>query len=336
MKSKVIIRTLKGKTRFFNEALNRIGEIKMKNHHHAENGYRLYTKDRIIEKRLTVALGITGFIFVMELVGGFLSNSLALKSDAGHLFGDVMALGLSLLAVKLSKLPPSSKRTFGYHRSEVLAAIINGTTLIFLSIYIFYEAYRRLMEPEPVKSVLMLIAAVIGFSANIFVLFKLRGHASENLNVRAAFLHVMGDMLASVGVIIGGAIMLFTGNYIADPLISFLVGIIILIGAVGVLKEGVNILLEGVPQNIDYDELKKDLEILDDVKSIHDLHIWAISSSRLSLSAHISVSSQSTHSSQEILRRTRKLLLDKYGISHVTLQFECDCCLDENCGCRCD
>jgi cobalt-zinc-cadmium efflux system protein len=272
----------------------------------------------------------------MELVGGFLSNSLALKSDAGHLFGDVMALGLSLLAVKLSKLPPSSKRTYGYHRSEVLAAMINGTTLLFLSVYIFYEAYHRLMEPEPIKSALMLFVAVIGFSANIFVLFKLRGHASENLNVRAAFLHVMGDMLASVGVVVGGVIMLLTGNYIADPLISFLVGIIILIGAVGVLKEGVNILLEGVPENIDYEKLKKDIESLSDVKSIHDLHIWAISSSRLSLSAHLSVSGQSTHSSQEILRETKKLLSDKYGISHVTLQVECDCCMDESCGCHCE
>ncbi|UCE66528.1 MAG: cation transporter [Candidatus Zixiibacteriota bacterium] len=308
----------------------------MNNHHRTENEHRLYAENGIIEKRLTIALSITGFIFVMELVGGFLSNSLALKSDAGHLFGDVTALGLSLLAVRLSRLPPSSKRTFGYHRSEVLAAIINGTTLLFLSIYIFYKAYHRLMEPEPIKSDLMLVVAVIGFSANIFVLFKLRGHASENLNVRAAFLHVMGDMLASVGVVMGGVIMLFTGNYIADPLISFLVGVIILIGAVGVLREGVNILLEGVPQNIDYDELKKDIEFLADVKSIHDLHIWAISSSRFSLSAHILVSSQSTHSSQEILRETQKLLSDKYGISHVTLQFECECCPNEDCGCRCD
>lgn len=272
----------------------------------------------------------------MELAGGFLSNSLALKSDAGHLFGDVMALGLSLLAVKLSKLPPSKKRTFGYHRSEVLAAMINGTTLLFLSVYIFYEAYHRLLEPEPIKSTLMLIVAVTGFSANLYVLFKLKGHATENLNVRAAFLHVMGDMLASVGVVIGGVIMLLTGNYIADPLISFLVGIIILMGAIGVLKEGVNILLEGVPGNIDYEVLKKDIESLDNVNSIHDLHIWAISSSRISLSAHITASSQSTHSSREIMQAIRGLLSDKYGISHVTLQVECECCMDESCGCRSD
>jgi len=308
----------------------------MKNQHRTKTDLKIDSGDNKIEKRLTVALVITGFIFVMELIGGFLSNSLALKSDAGHLFGDVMALGLSLMAVKISKLPPSSKRTYGYHRSEVLAAIINGSTLLFLSGYIFYEAYRRFMEPEPIKSVLMLIVAVIGFSANLFVLFKLRGHASDNLNVRAAFLHVLGDMLASVGVVIGGAIMLLTGNYIVDPLISFLVGIIILIGAMGVLREGVNILLEGVPKHIDYNELKQDMETINSIISVHDLHIWTISSSRLALSAHITISDQSTHSSREILNATNSLLRDKYNISHVTLQTECECCLDENCGCRVD
>jgi len=290
--------------------------------------------DQKIEKRLTTALAITGFIFLMELAGGFLSNSLALKSDAGHLFGDVMALGLSLLAVKLSKLPPSSKRTFGYHRSEVLAAIINGTTLLFLAGYIFFEAYRRLLEPEPIKSTLMLVVAVIGFSANLFVLFKLQGHASENLNVRAAFLHVLGDMLASVGVVIGGIIMLLTGNYMADSLISFLVGVIILIGAAGVLREGINVLLEGVPKHIDYNELKRDMETIDGVISVHDLHIWTLSSSKLALSAHITVPAQSVHIAQDILQMANDLLRSKYNISHVTLQTECECCLDEGCGCR--
>jgi cobalt-zinc-cadmium efflux system protein len=287
-----------------------------------------------IEKRLTMALAITGFIFVMELVGGFLSNSLALKSDAGHLFGDVMALGLSLLAVKLSKLPASSKRTYGYHRSEVLAAIINGTTLLILAIYIFYEAYRRFMEPEPIKSTLMLSVAVIGLTANLYVLLKLKGHVSENLNIRAAFLHVMGDMLASVGVVIGGVVMLLTGNYLADPLISFLVGFIIFFGAAGVLREGVNILLEGVPRHIDYLSLKNDMESVEGTIAVHDLHIWTISSSKLALSAHITVPEESGHLGQDIVAATTILLKDKYGIGHVTLQMECDCCRDRTCGCK--
>ena len=299
-----------------------------------DNGNKFGPADRTIERRLSGALLITVFIFIMELVGGFLSNSLALKSDAGHLLGDVMALGLSLLAVKISRLPPSSKRTYGYHRSEVLAAIINGTTLLFLAGYIFYKAYHRLMEPEPIKSGLMLVVAVLGFSANLFVLIRLRDHASENLNVRAAFLHVLGDMLASIGVVIGGAIMLFSGNFIVDPLISFLVGLLILFGAAGILREGINILLEGVPRSINYQQLKKDMEEVDGAISVHDLHIWTISSSRLALSAHIIVPAQSTHAGQEIMQAIKILLRDKYNINHTTLQIECECCLDESCGCR--
>jgi len=245
-----------------------------------------------------------------------------------------MALGISLLAVKISKLPASSKRTYGYHRSEVLAAIINGTTLLFLAGYIFYEAYHRLLQPEPIKSLLMLTVAVIGFVANLIVLINIRGHASENLNVRAAFLHVMGDMLASVGVVAGGIIMLFTGNYIADPIISFIVGIIILVGATGVLREGINILLEGVPRNIDYGELKEELEKIDGIISLHDLHVWTISSSKIALSAHLTVPRQSSHMAQDILRAATDLLRTKYRIDHVTLQVECECCMDEDCGCR--
>jgi cobalt-zinc-cadmium efflux system protein len=306
----------------------------MSHHHSIGSEDYAHSGDNRIEKRLTIALGITGVIFVMELVGGFISNSLALKSDAGHLFGDVMALGLSLLAVKISRLPPSSKRTYGYHRSEVLAAIINGTTLFILAGYIFYEAYQRLMEPEPIKSFLMLVVAVIGFAANLFVLFKLRSHASENLNVRAAFLHVMGDMLASVGVVAGGVIMLLTGNYIADPIISFIVGAIILVGAAGVLREGINILLEGVPRHIDYGELKEEIEKIEGIISVHDLHVWTISSSKLALSAHLTVPQQSSHLAQEILQAANLFLKEKYSISHVTLQVECECCLEENCGCR--
>lgn len=308
----------------------------MENHNHIESEIHENHGNRLIENRLTFALGITVIIFIMELVGGFISNSLALKSDAGHLFGDMMALGLSLLAVKISKLPPSSKRTYGYHRSEVLAAIVNGTTLLFLAGYIFYEAYGRLLKPEPIKSLLMLVVAVIGFVANLYVLFKLRGHASDNLNVRAAFLHVMGDMLASVGVVAGGAVMLLTGNYIADPLISFLVGIIILVGAAGVIREGINILLEGVPQHIDYRELKKEMENIDGVISVHDLHVWTISSSRLALSAHLTVPQHSSHLAQKVLQDANGLIKNRFRINHVTLQVECECCQEEDCGCKVD
>jgi len=296
-------------------------------HHHGSSGASA------LESKLIWALLITIGIFVMEVVGGFLSNSLALKSDAGHLFGDVMALGLSLLAVRIARRPSSTRRTFGYHRAEVFAAIINGLTLTFLAGYIFIEAYERLMEPQPIKSGLMLIIAAIGLLANTVVIFRLHGHAKENLNIRAAFLHVIGDMLASVGVVAGGLIMILTGNYLADPIISFFVGGIILFGAVGVLKEGANILLEGVPAYIEYDSLKEDLESIEGVISVHDLHIWTISSSNLVLSAHVKVPDQPTHSSQRIVKEASEFLKTKYKIHHATLQIECECCSDVDCGC---
>ena len=286
-----------------------------------------------VEKKLFWALCITIGIFAAEVIGGVLSNSLALKSDAGHLFGDVMALGLSLLAVRIAARPPSTRRTFGYRRAEVLAAMINGLTLTVLALYIFIEAYHRLMEPEPIKSVLMLTVAAIGLAGNSLVIFRLHGHAKENINVRAAFMHVIGDMLASVGVVIGGLIMLFTGNYLADPIISFLIGIIILYGAFSILKEAANILLEGVPGNIDYGSLKADMESIDGVVSVHDLHVWTISSSNLVLSAHVKVPDQPTHASQRIVRTVSEFLKDKYKIHHATLQIECECCSEVDCGC---
>ena len=286
-----------------------------------------------LEKRLVWALLITFGIFIMEIIGGFLSNSLALKSDAGHLFGDVMALGLSLFAVRISRWPPTMRRTFGYQRAEVLAAMTNGLTLFILAAYILFEAYHRLMQPEPIQSVLMLVVAVIGLLANIIVIFRLRGHAGENLNVRAAFLHVVGDMLGSVGVVMGGLIMYFTGSYLADPIISFFIGIIILFGAVGVLREGLNILFEGVPGTIKYEDLKADMEAIEGVISVHDLHIWTISSSNVVLSAHVKVPDQPTHAAQRILSSVTGLLKRKYKIHHSTLQIECECCAEADCGC---
>ena len=288
---------------------------------------------RHVERRLMWALLITLAIFLMEIAGGFLSNSLALKSDAGHIFGDVLALAVSLLAVRLSRLPPTREKTFGYHRVEVLAAIFNGTTLFILALYIFFAAYKRLVFPEPVLSPLMLVVALIGLAANIIVISRLHSIASESLNIRAAFLHVLGDMLASVGVVAGALVILLTGNYLADPIISFFVGAIILYGAWGVLREGAHILLEGVPRSIDYDELRRDMEAINGVVSVHNLHVWTISSSNLALSAHVMIPDLSTHSAKDILQTTNELLSKKYNIRHSTLQFECQCCASEDSEC---
>jgi cobalt-zinc-cadmium efflux system protein len=281
---------------------------------------------RLLINRLSWALGLTAIIFIAELVCGYVANSLALLSDAGHMFADVMALGLSLGAVYLSQLPANSRKTFGYHRAEILAALINGITLIIIAFFIFLEAYKRLLAPEPVKSVPMLIMAVIGLIANVVIFMRLRHVAKNNLNIRSAFLHVVGDMLASFAVIAGGLVMLFTGNYLADPIISVLVGLIILRGAYGVIKEGTNILLEGVPGQIDYKALADDILKIPGVLRIHDLHVWMVSSANVMLSVHIHIDGQSPHAGQDVMSQIKEMLDKKYNILHSTIQFECACC----------
>lgn len=280
--------------------------------------------------RLGWAIGLTLFIFLAELIAGYLSNSLALLSDAGHVFADVLALGLSLGAVYVTRLPANSHKTYGYQRAEIIAALINGLTLLVIAFLIFWEAYKRLLAPQTVRSVPMMIVAVIGLLVNVFVFFRLRHIADNNLNVKSAFLHVLGDMLASAAVIIGGLVMMFTGNYIVDPIISALIGLIILKGAYEVVREGINIILEGVPAGIDYQALSDDILAVPGVQRIHDLHVWMLSSANVMLSVHVHVAGESPHAGREIMTSIKKMLSDKYGIYHSTIQFECACCEDPN------
>ena len=275
--------------------------------------------------RLGWAFGLTAFIFFAELIGGILSNSLALLSDAGHVFGDMLALGLSLGALLISRKPANAKKTFGYHRAEVIAALINGISLMVIAGLIFHEAYRRLIEPEQVKTLPMLIVAVVGLVVNIVVALRLHRAAENNLNIKSAFLHVVGDMLASVGVIAGGLIMMFTGNYIADPIISVVVGLIILRGAYRVVKEGMNIIFEGVPLRVDYDLIKQDIIQTPGVLGVHDLHIWTLSSSNIILTVHVLLDGKTPHVGREVLEHLQKMLNEKYGINHTTVQLECEC-----------
>ncbi len=190
---------------------------------------------------------------------------------------------------------------------------------------IFHEAYKRLAEPEPVKTMVMLIVATIGLIVNVAVAISLHRSAADNLNVKSAYLHVIGDMLASVGVIAGGLIMLFTGSYIADPIISLLVGLIILRGAYGIIKEGTNILFEGVPSEIDYKEVERDILLTPGVIKMHDLHVWTLSSSNIILTVHVQLDGKTPHVGREVLENLRKTLSEKHGINHCTIQLECEC-----------
>jgi cobalt-zinc-cadmium efflux system protein len=279
-----------------------------------------------IERRFVLSLTLTGLIFFAELIGGFLTSSLALLSDAAHVFLDVFALGLSYVALRLTSLPPNDRHTYGYHRLQVLAALVNGATLLVIAFEIFREAINRLSNPEPVLAGPMLVVAVIGLVVNLIVAFVLRGHDHENLNVRSAFLHVLGDALASVGVIVAGVIIVFTGWTMVDPLVSMLIGIIILVGSGNVLRRALHILIEGVPRGLTATEVGEAMQELPAVSKVHDLHVWTVSPGYVSLSAHVVLDDQSLSEAQSVMESLKEVLAERFGIDHTTIQFECESC----------
>jgi cobalt-zinc-cadmium efflux system protein len=294
-----------------------------RSHHHGDDDESLV---RGYQRVLLVALGITSLIMIVEFVGGLLANSLALLSDAAHMFADVLALVLSILAFKLSGRPPTAKTTFGFYRLEIFAAQINGGILVFLSFFIFYEAYARLIEPEPIEGLLMLIVAGVGLLANMVSALVLHKSSKKNLNVKASFLHIMGDLLSSMGVIVGGSIIYVTGWFAIDPILSIIIGLIILKGAYSLVKETASVLLEAVPKHINLKKLIRDVETMEGIESFHDVHVWTITSGIYALSGHVLIRDQMVSEGTEILERIRDHLRGRYNISHTTLQFECESC----------
>ncbi|AGA68871.1 cation diffusion facilitator family transporter [Desulfitobacterium dichloroeliminans LMG P-21439] len=273
------------------------------------------------KKLLSIALFITVTFMIAEIIGGIIANSLALISDAGHMFSDAFSLALSLIAMRLAARPASAKRTFGFYRFEILAAFVNGVTLAVISLIIFYEAYRRILEPPMVQSGMMIVIAVLGLLANLGSAgILMKGDTKGNLNLRSAFLHVLGDMLGSVGAIVAGILILLFDWYMADPIISIIVGALVLISGWRVTKESVHVLIEGTPGHINVNELNQQLHTVDGVQGIHDLHVWTITSGLESLSCHIVVAP--TKNAQEILLACKHMIQERFGINHVTLQLE--------------
>lgn len=285
------------------------------------------TYDEKVSSRFKFSVIITSIIFFAELIGGYLTNSLALLSDSAHVFMDVFALFLSWFAIYLSAKPSDKWNTYGFHRAEVFASVINGTTLLFISVGIFSEAYERLLAPEEVKSLQMLGIAFVGLIVNIIVALKIRDFSHDDLNIKSAYLHVIGDAIASVGVIISGVVMHFTGFYMLDPIMSFFIGAIIIMGSIRILRESGRILLEGVPRGIDVHEVADEIASVDGVESVHKLHIWSICSNISALSAHIDTSSEDRAERQRIIKEINERLVDKFHICHSTLQFECASCV---------
>jgi len=283
-----------------------------------------------LQGKFRIAVGLTFAILIAEIVGGILTNSLALLSDAAHVFADIFALVLSWVAIYLTTLPASNRRTYGYHRAEVFAAFVNGISLIVVSVWIFYEATLRLMNPEPVKSLEMLIIAAVGLIVNVVVAMIFMRESHDNLNVKSAFLHVIGDALSSAGVIIGGVIMSLTKWYLVDPILSFAIGLVILWGSIRITREALHIMLEGTPKNINIDEVSNEIKKLSFVKDVHDLHIWSIRSDYAALSAHVFVDAQSIKAMQNTLTSIGNMLKEKFRIAHTTIQLECGetACMD--------
>ena len=280
------------------------------------------TGPRVNARPLVLALAITTVFLVVEVVGAYLSNSLALLADAAHMLTDVAALGLALLAIALARRPATAERSFGYLRAEILAALINAVTLIVAAIYIFYEAWERLKDPPEVQSNTLLLVAIAGLCANIasaLVLSRGGGH-EHNLNQRGAFLHVLGDLFGSVATIVAALIIKATGWYAADPILSAVIGLLVVYGAWSLLRESVDVLLESAPRGMEIAKVRRGMLEVPGVLGVHDLHVWTVTSGLVALSAHVEIASLQNWS--EIMGQLASQLRDDFDIAHVTLQPE--------------
>ncbi|WP_047986477.1 cation diffusion facilitator family transporter [Ornithinibacillus californiensis] len=275
------------------------------------------------KKALWISFIIITAYMIVEAIGGFLTNSLALLSDAGHMLSDSISLGIGVLAFTLGEKVANHSKTYGYKRFEILAAVFNGVTLLLIAIYIFFEAFHRFQDPPEVASTGMLVIASIGLLVNILVAWILmRGDTHDNLNMRAAFLHVIGDLLGSVGAVTAALLIIFFGWGWADPLASVIVAVLVLFSGWRVTKDAVHVLMEGTPKNVDLNDIIHTMENTDGVLSIHDLHVWSITSGQNALSCHAVVDGNlSIVDSQKILRTIEHELVHK-GIGHVTIQLE--------------
>jgi cobalt-zinc-cadmium efflux system protein len=270
--------------------------------------------------RLKWALGVSAFYFFAELIAGFLTNSLALLSDAGHMLTDVAALALSLFAFRVARRPATLSSTYGFHRIEILAALFNGLMLWLIVGVIFAAAYGRMLQPPRVDSEGMLIVAVLGLVINVASGAVLYGAHHHNLNLRGAFLHVASDALGSVGAIAAGLIMLATDWYLADPLISIFIGILILYSSWSLVKDSLSVLMQAVPKGIELEEVRKTIEAVEGVSKVHDLHVWAVTSDIFTLSAHAVVDNGSDF--HVVLNGIEDTLKERFNIEHVTIQLE--------------
>ncbi|MCE5295777.1 MAG: cation diffusion facilitator family transporter [Euryarchaeota archaeon] len=288
-------------------------------HGHLPNG-------RSVTKPLVFAFAVTCSFAVFELVGGWFSGSLALLSDSGHMFTDALALALSLAAAIIATRESTERQSFGYLRVEIVVALLNGIALIAISGYILFESYQRYNDPQDIEAPLMLGVALVGLVANIISLSVLRGRTHENLNVKGAFLHIAGDLLSSVGVIVAAILIYLYDLTIADPVISAVIGLVIMYSAVGIVKDSMSVLLEFAPGHVKAEEVRDALLKVEGVIEVHDIHMWTLSSGIHAISAHVVVEDRPISACSCVLRECEEVLRHRFDFSHVTIQLEATAC----------
>jgi len=277
-------------------------------------------------KRLALSLGLTAAFVIVEIIAGIFGNSLALLTDAAHNFTDVIALGLSWYAVKLATQPAHAGKTFGYHRVGILVALVNSTTLILIALGIFYEAWKRFLSPPQVDSAILIGVGALAFFINLGTAWLVKSGSEHDLNLRSTFLHLMGDVMSTLGAVIAGVIIAFTNWNWLDPFISVLIGAFILWNAWSILRQSIHILLESAPESIDMDSMVSALLKVDGVRGVHDLHVWSINEELRALSAHIVIDDVHISAGTSIQQNLNEILTHQYNIQHATLQLECvDC-----------
>jgi cobalt-zinc-cadmium efflux system protein len=281
---------------------------------------------RSATRRLALSLGLTAAFVVVEIIAGVFANSLALLTDAAHNVTDVIALVLTWWALRITARPANHGKTYGYHRAGILVALVNSTTLALIALGIFYDAYRRLIAPPQVKADVLIGVGVAAVVVNLVTALLVRRGSEHDLNLRSAFLHLMGDVLSTVGAVAAGIVIRFTGLNWLDPLVSIFIGLLILWNAWGIVRESVNILMESTPADIDVVALVGDIQQVEGVCGVHDLHVWSITRGLRSLSAHILTGDIPISAGVQIQAAISELRNQKYGIAHATLQLECEGC----------
>jgi len=293
------------------------------NHNH---GFRHHER-----KRLILASIITGGVFIVEVVGGIITNSLALLGDAGHMLTHLFALLISLFAMIFASKPPTQRKTYGFYRLEILAALFNGVVLFLITLWIFYESYHRFIDPEEISSGTMFYVAFVGLIANLVCAYILReGEHGHSLNVKSAFLHLLGDIISSIGVIIGAVVIYYTGWFVVDPIISIMLCVMILIWSYKLIMESVDILLEATPKEINIDDVISQLKQIEGVEGAHDIHIWTITSGMYAMSVHIDTNDMLISETTNVSKKINQMLSEKFRIGHTVIQYGCECAVNDS------